>query len=84
MANVKTAVSLPRRLFERVEEMSQEMKTPRSRLYARALQEFVSRHENQKLLEQTNAAYADFPDPTEERWLRFARRHHRHLAEGAW
>ena len=45
------------------------VRVPRSRLYARALEEFLTRAENHALLLDLNQAYADFPDDEEEATL---------------
>ena len=84
MANVKTAVSLDEPLFEQVEALARELKLSRSRLFALALQEFIRRHESQRLLERINAAYADAPDAEEEALLRGMLRHQREVLEDAW
>ena len=41
---MKTAVSIPDDVFEEAERLATELKTSRSQLYSRALQEFVARH----------------------------------------
>jgi metal-responsive CopG/Arc/MetJ family transcriptional regulator len=84
MANVKTAVSLQKSLFEQVEALAGEMKISRSRVFALALEDFVRRHQNRQLLERINAAYADTPDPAEDALRRRMRRHHRRIVEGEW
>jgi metal-responsive CopG/Arc/MetJ family transcriptional regulator len=84
MANVKTAVSLQKSLFEQVEALAGEMKIPRSRVFALALEDFVRRHQNRQLLERINAAYTDTPDPAEGALRRRMRRHHRRIVEGEW
>ena len=84
MANVKTAVSLRKDLFEQVEALANEMKISRSRLFVLALEEFLRRHQNQQLLEQINAAYDETPDPSEQALRRRMRRQHRQIVEGEW
>jgi hypothetical protein len=84
MANVKTAVSLRKLLFEQAETLAREMNIPRSRLFALALEEFISRHESRQLLERINAAYDDSPDPSERALRRRMRRQHRRVVDGEW
>jgi metal-responsive CopG/Arc/MetJ family transcriptional regulator len=84
MANVKTAVSLRKDLFEQVEALANEMKISRSRLFVLALEEFLRRHQNQQLLEQINAAYDEAPEPSEQALRRRMRRQHRQIVEGEW
>jgi predicted transcriptional regulator len=42
---MKTAVSIPDDVFEDAERLAQRLQTSRSNLYARALSEFVARHD---------------------------------------
>jgi hypothetical protein len=52
---------------------------------ALALEEFIRRLENQRLLDSINAAYADDePDPKEEARLDAMARIQRELVEGEW
>ncbi len=77
--NIKTGISLKRELFERGEAVASEMRVSRSRLFALALEEFIRRHENQKLLRSLNAAYGDGPDQAEKDLRARMRRQHRRL-----
>jgi hypothetical protein len=51
---MKTAVSIPDDVFEEAERLATELKTSRSQLYSRALQEFVARHAPDRLTEAMN------------------------------
>ena len=84
MANVKTAISLQKSLFEQVEALAREMKVSRSRLFALALEDYIRRSQNQQLLERINQAYPDAPNLTEQKYLRKMRRQHRKVVEGTW
>jgi metal-responsive CopG/Arc/MetJ family transcriptional regulator len=84
MANIKTAISLQKSLFEQVETLAREMKVSRSRLFVLALEDYVRRYQNQQLLERINQAYPDAPDTTEQKRLRKMRRQHRKVVEGEW
>jgi metal-responsive CopG/Arc/MetJ family transcriptional regulator len=66
MANIKTAISIEKPLFEEVDELAHELNTSRSRIFSLAAQEFIDRHKNQKLLQAINEAYQDLPDGKEE------------------
>jgi len=82
MASVKTAVSLDESLFAQVEDLAHEMKVSRSHLVALALEDYVRRRQNRRLLEQINAAYDELPETEEERSLRQGwRRLYRTLAD---
>jgi metal-responsive CopG/Arc/MetJ family transcriptional regulator len=84
MSNVKTAISLQKALFDQLETLARQMKVSRSRLLALALEEFIRRRENQKLLDQINQAYEDVPDTKEQNYILKMRRLHRELVEGDW
>lgn len=51
---MKTAVSIPDDVFEEAERLATELKTSRSQLYSRALQEFMARHAPDRLTEAMN------------------------------
>ena len=73
-------MSVEQSLAQRADEVARRSGTPRSRLYARALEEFLISRENDALLQDLNAAYADFPDEEESATLRGLRpRHERSL-----
>jgi len=82
MDTIKTAVSVNKSLFEQAEELAREMKVSRSRLYALALEEYIRRQENQAMLAQINAVYADDLDAEELATLAQMRELHRQAAEG--
>jgi hypothetical protein len=48
------------------------------------LEGFIDRYENQRLLEQINAAYEDLPTTVDQDLRRKMRRHHRRIVEGEW
>ncbi len=81
MANVKTAVSLQKTLFDRIDALAHELEISRSRLFAIAIEEFIQRHENQKLLEAINATYDDFPDSEEQTLLHKMRSKQRQIVQ---
>ena len=46
---MKTAVSIPDDVFEEAEHLASRLQTSRSQLYARALAEFVARHDDDRV-----------------------------------
>lgn len=46
---MKTAVSIPDDVFEDAERLASRLQTSRSRLYARALAEFIARHDDDRV-----------------------------------
>ncbi len=84
MANVKTAISVDKPLFDEVDALAQEMEVSRSHLFALAAREYVQRHKSQKMLEAVNAAHDDVPDPAEDSLQTRRRSKHRELVNGQW
>jgi len=69
MAHVKTAISLDESLFREVEDWAGKLGVSRSQLFARAVEEYVRRHENEELLRRLNEAHADGLDDEEKEYL---------------
>ncbi|NOY43205.1 MAG: hypothetical protein GXP26_15400 [Planctomycetes bacterium] len=46
---MKTAVSIPDEVFEEAERLASRLQTSRSQLYAKALAEFVARHDDDRI-----------------------------------
>ncbi|MCX5877820.1 MAG: CopG family transcriptional regulator [Deltaproteobacteria bacterium] len=84
MANIKTAISIDKPLFEEVDEVAHELNTSRSRVFSLAAQEFVDRHKNQKLLQAINEAYEDMPDDKEETLNTMRRSLHLRMVKEQW
>ena len=84
MANVKTAISIQQSLFEQADALARELHISRSRLFALAVEDFMQRYENQRLLERINDAYADTTTPEEQALLRRMRPQQRQMVEGEW
>jgi metal-responsive CopG/Arc/MetJ family transcriptional regulator len=82
--SVKTAISLKRQLFQQVDKIAREKKLPRSRIFVLALEAYVTRHQNQILLDKLNAVYAEKPDASEEKRSKASRKTHRKIVEGEW
>lgn len=59
MANVKTAISIEKPIFEQMDILAKNLNVSRSRLFAIAAREFIQRHNNIELLKRINEAYAD-------------------------
>ena len=84
MANIKTAISIEKPLFEQVDNLSHELKISRSRLFLLAAREFVNHHKNQKLLAAINEAQDDSPGTEEEKTLQKMRFRHFELVKDQW
>jgi metal-responsive CopG/Arc/MetJ family transcriptional regulator len=53
---MKTAVSIPDQVFEEAEKLAHRLKTSRSKLYARAIAEFVARYDEDEITKQMDQA----------------------------
>jgi len=83
-STIKTAISIQKSLFEEAENLAQELNVSRSELFGLAIESFVRNHQNQKLLEEINQAYADEPDAADKVRLTKMRKHHRKMVRNAW
>lgn len=79
MAHVKTAVSIEESLFREAESLAENMNISRSKLFAAAISEFISKYKNQQLLSEINAAYDDAPHKQEKNKLETMRGKQRQL-----
>jgi len=84
MATVKTAVSLEGSLLKRLDDLAEELELPRSRVIARAAEDFLKRRESRRLLDELNEVYADEPTAEEVELRRRMRSKHRKLVAGEW
>ncbi len=58
---MKTAISIPDDVYESAEQLAEQLGTSRSKLYARALRSYVSRHRDQDITQKINDLYAEDP-----------------------
>ncbi len=54
---MKTAISLPDDLFNKAESLANRLGLTRSRLYAQALEDYITRHQARRVSEQLDAVY---------------------------
>ena len=54
---MKTAVSLPDELFRAAEKTAEQLGIPRSQLFAKALEEFISNHRKEHITERLDQVY---------------------------
>jgi antitoxin MazE6 len=71
---MKTAISIPDEVFEEAERLAAELRTSRSELYSRALQEYVARHAPDRLTEAMNRVIEEVGSDIDEFSRRAARR----------
>lgn len=81
MAMIKTAISMSETIFEEASEAARDMNVSRSHLIVLALEDFLRKRENAKLLEQLNAAHGDDLDSGDRAFLDKGKRGLRDLLE---
>ena len=84
MSNVRTAISIPESLFERVDALAKKANISRSRLFALAVEDYLRQIENEELLQAINDAYQHLPSPEEEAHYRGMKSKHRQQVQGQW
>ncbi len=84
MTSVKTAISIQKSLFEKVDDLAREMNVPRSRVFVMAVEEYLQRHQNRQLLAEINRAYEDEPAPKEAEYLERMRRQQGRVVREEW
>ena len=84
MSSIKTAISLDAPLLRQIDAVAAELKVPRTRLLARAAEEFLRRHQSAKLLADLNRAHADGPTAEEIEMRRAWKRQHRRRVKDEW
>lgn len=55
---MKVAISVPDPIFDAAERLAKQREVTRSRLFAEALEEYVSRHGSEAVTEKLNVVYA--------------------------
>ncbi|MBK8871348.1 MAG: hypothetical protein KBG07_00185 [Elusimicrobia bacterium] len=60
---MKTAISMPNRLFRQVEEYTRRVKKSRSRLLSEAMQEYLYRHSPNEVTEAMNRVCGEMSEP---------------------
>jgi metal-responsive CopG/Arc/MetJ family transcriptional regulator len=82
MPNIKTAISIEKPIFEKMDVLAKNLKVSRSRLFAMAAQEFIQRHNNVELLKLLNQAYEDLSEP--EPIVTMMRPNHYKMVKDQW
>ena len=63
---MKTAVSIPDDVFEKVERFAQKAKRSRSEVFSAALREYMARHAPDEITEAINRAVENIGDQSDE------------------
>ena len=85
MANIKTAISLQKSLFDQVNTLALELHVSRSRVFVLALENYLREVQDQLLFEKINKAVEEASSEAAERThLQQLRQQHRRIVEGEW
>lgn len=63
---MKTAISIPDKVFAEAERLARRLKKSRSQIYAEAVTEYIARHDPEAVTEAMNRVceeMGDYPDP---------------------
>ena len=63
---MKTAISIPDDIFVSAEKMAKKLGIPRSRLFTRAIEEFLEKHSKEEITKKLNKIYNPKSDKTIE------------------
>ena len=63
---MKTAVSIPDDVFEKVERLARRSRRTRSEVFSAALREYIARHAPDEVTEAINRVIDEFGDPRDE------------------
>jgi len=81
MPTIKTAISIEKNLFDKINRLSDEIKLSRSQIFSQAARYFIERKNNLELVRRINRAYSDILDENEIELLEKSKRKHRKIIE---
>ena len=73
---MKTAISIPDELFNKVDELAAELHLSRSQIFTDAVIEYLKRQQNLKILEAINTVYSDDETDEEKRFREEGKKHY--------
>ncbi len=84
MPSVKTAISVEKPIFEKMDDLAKELNVSRSRLFTIAAREFIERHRNAEAFKALNEAYDDLPEDFEDPAVSRMRSKHYQIVKDQW
>ena len=81
---MKTTISIDDDLLREADEAAQSMGLSRSRLFARAMGDFLKRNREEQMLRRLNEVYAGAPDPREKDLLNALKARMRPVVKDRW
>jgi metal-responsive CopG/Arc/MetJ family transcriptional regulator len=83
MSTIKTAISIQDSLFEQIETTAHELQISRSHLFTLAVEEYLRRRQNERLLQRINLAVEE-ANQQEKSLPKRPRSGHRKFLEAEW
>jgi metal-responsive CopG/Arc/MetJ family transcriptional regulator len=84
MTVIKTAISIDKSLFEKINQLANEIKLSRSQIFSQAVRYFVDKRDNLELVRRINQAYSDVLDEAETRLLEKSKRRYKETLKEEW
>ena len=78
---MKSAISIPDKLFKDIEKLSKELKRPRSQILAEAARDYIEKQKNKKILDALNKAYSEKETVEEKKLRQTGKKHYVKLLE---
>ena len=84
MPAIKTAISIDKVLFEKINKLSDEIKLSRSQIFSQAVRYFIDKKDNLELIRKINQAYSDVLDENEIELLEKSKGKYKEIVKEAW
>ena len=84
MAAIKTAISIDKNLFDKINKLSDEIKLSRSQIFSQAVRYFVEKKNNLELVRKINQAYSDILDQDEIKLLEKSKIKYKEILKEKW
>ncbi len=84
MAVIKTAISIDKSLFEKINKLADDIKLSRSQIFSQAVSYFVDRRDNLELVRKINRAYSDVLNEDEAKLLEKSKGKYKEIIKEEW
>ena len=84
MPTIKTAISIDKSLYLRVESLAKRLSLSRSQVFSQALEYMINRDENLELIRRINLAYNDEFSADDSLITNRAKKKYSKLVKGSW
>ena len=84
MKTLKTAISIDKGLFEKVQSLCEKIKLSRSQFFSQAVEYFITKSENLEIIQRINNAYADLDSRKDEKLLKLRKAKYKNAIVDKW